>query len=175
MKMDWREQVVLVTGGTGSFGRRFTKIMLEEFKPKKLIIFSRDELKQMEMRAAYDDRGDSPMRYFIGDVRDRDRLVRAMHGVTIFVHAAALKQVPACEYNPFEAVQTNILGSKSSTRLFCVPIKRSVRQISTVPQSSAPRSFLSMVMPTLVARAVGSQQRVTGTLLVVAAALFHYS
>ena len=113
MKMDWREQVVLVTGGTGSFGRRFTKIMLEEFKPKKLIIFSRDELKQMEMRAAYDDRGDSPMRYFIGDVRDRDRLVRAMHGVTIVVHAAALKQVPACEYNPFEAVQTNILGSKN--------------------------------------------------------------
>src|SRR5437773_11460000 len=89
MKMDWREQVVLVTGGTGSFGRRFTKIMLEEFKPKKLIIFSRDELKQMEMRAAYDDRGDSPMRYFIGDVRDRDRLVRAMHGVTIVVHGSA--------------------------------------------------------------------------------------
>src|SRR6266851_1887696 len=82
LKMDWREQVVLVTGGTGSFGRRFTKIMLEEFKPKKLIIFSRDELKQMEMRAVHDDRGDSPMRYFIGDVRDRDRLVRAMNGVT---------------------------------------------------------------------------------------------
>jgi UDP-N-acetylglucosamine 4,6-dehydratase len=111
--MDWHEQVVLVTGGTGSFGRRFTKIMLEEFKPKKLIVFSRDELKQMEMRALYDDQGDSPMRYFIGDVRDRDRLIRAMNGVTIVIHAAALKQVPACEYNPFEAVQTNILGSKN--------------------------------------------------------------
>lgn len=111
--MDWREQVVLVTGGTGSFGRRFTKIMLEEYKPNKVIVFSRDELKQMEMRAIHDDRGDSPVRYFIGDVRDRDRLVRAMKGVTVVVHAAALKQVPACEYNPFEAVQTNILGSKN--------------------------------------------------------------
>jgi UDP-N-acetylglucosamine 4,6-dehydratase len=111
--MDWREQVVLVTGGTGSFGRHFAKIMLDEFKPKKLIVFSRDELKQMEMRAVYDDQGDSPMRYFIGDVRDRDRLIRAMNGVTVVVHAAALKQVPACEYNPFEAVQTNILGSKN--------------------------------------------------------------
>src|SRR5712691_6134665 len=103
----------MVTGGTGSFDRRFTKIMLEEFKPKKLIIFSRDELKQMEMLASHTDRGDSPMRYFIGDVRDRDRLMRAMKDVTLVIHAAALKQVPACEYNPFEAVQTNILGSKN--------------------------------------------------------------
>jgi UDP-N-acetylglucosamine 4,6-dehydratase/5-epimerase len=111
--LNWNNEVVLVTGGTGSFGRRFTKIMLEEFKPKKLIIFSRDELKQMEMRASHTDRGDSPMRYFIGDVRDRDRLMRAMKDVTLVIHAAALKQVPACEYNPFEAVQTNILGSKN--------------------------------------------------------------
>jgi UDP-N-acetylglucosamine 4,6-dehydratase len=111
--MDWREEIVLVTGGTGSFGRHFTKVMLAEYKPKKLIIFSRDEVKQMEMRAIYDDTGDSPVRYFIGDVRDYDRLRRAMNGVTTVIHAAALKQVPACEYNPFEAVKTNILGSKN--------------------------------------------------------------
>lgn len=111
--MDWREEIILVTGGTGSFGRHFTKVMLAEYKPKKLIIFSRDEVKQMEMRAIYDDTGDSPVRYFIGDVRDYDRLRRAMNGVTTVIHAAALKQVPACEYNPFEAVKTNILGSKN--------------------------------------------------------------
>ena len=111
--MNWRDEAILVTGGTGSFGRRFAKVMLEEYRPKKLIILSRDEVKQMEMRAVYDDTGDSPVRYFIGDVRDFDRLRRAMNGVTTVIHAAALKQVPACEYNPFEAVKTNILGSKN--------------------------------------------------------------
>ena len=107
--MDWKNQVVLVTGGTGSFGKKFTKILLEERQPKKVIIFSRDELKQHEMQVG--GFNNERLRYFIGDVRDRERLVRAMHGVDIVVHAAALKQVPACEYNPMEAIKTNIMGT----------------------------------------------------------------
>jgi UDP-N-acetylglucosamine 4,6-dehydratase len=107
--MDWKNQVVLVTGGTGSFGKKFTKILLEEKQPKKVIIFSRDELKQHEMQVGgYNQEN---LRYFIGDIRDRERLLRAMHGVDIVVHAAALKQVPACEYNPMEAIKTNIMGT----------------------------------------------------------------
>lgn len=109
--MDWKNQIVLVTGGTGSFGRKFVEIMLEEHNPAKLIIFSRDELKQHEMRLAGFDHIN--LRYFIGDVRDLNRLNRAMQGVDIVVHAAALKQVPACEYNPMEAIKTNILGSSN--------------------------------------------------------------
>ena len=109
--MDWTNKVILITGGTGSFGKKFTKILLAEKNPKKVIIFSRDELKQHEMRVA--GYNDPRLRYFIGDVRDRERLVRAMHGVDIVVHAAALKQVPACEYNPMEAIKTNILGSSN--------------------------------------------------------------
>ena len=109
--MNWNDKVVLITGGTGSFGKKMTAILLAEQKPKKIIIFSRDELKQHEMRVAgYDD---ERLRYFIGDVRDRDRLVRAMHGVNVVVHAAALKQVPACEYNPMEAIKTNIIGTSN--------------------------------------------------------------
>jgi UDP-N-acetylglucosamine 4,6-dehydratase len=111
--LNWREQVVLLTGGTGSFGQRFTAAMLKKYQPRKLVIFSRDELKQHEMRQRFPDTGDSPIRYFIGDVRDSERLRRAFHGVDVVIHAAALKQVPACEYNPFEAVQTNILGAKN--------------------------------------------------------------
>jgi UDP-N-acetylglucosamine 4,6-dehydratase len=107
--MDWNDKIILVTGGTGSFGRQFIEIMLQEFHPAKLIVFSRDELKQHEMRVAGYDH--PSLRYFLGDVRDVDRLRRAMHGVDIVVHAAALKQVPACEYNPMEAIKTNILGS----------------------------------------------------------------
>lgn len=109
MTMDWTKSVVLVTGGTGSFGKKFIKVMLEEYHPSKIIVFSRDELKQHEMRVAgYDD---PTLRYFIGDVRDEQRLRRAFEGVDVVVHAAALKQVPACEYNPSEAIKTNILGS----------------------------------------------------------------
>ncbi|MBI1793565.1 MAG: UDP-N-acetylglucosamine 4,6-dehydratase (inverting) [Chloroflexi bacterium] len=109
--MDWKNQVVLITGGTGSFGKKFIEIMLKEHQPKKLIIFSRDELKQYEMQAAGFNH--PSLRYFIGDIRDRERLVRAMHGVDIVVHAAALKQVPACEYNPMEAIKTNIMGTSN--------------------------------------------------------------
>lgn len=105
------DKVVLVTGGTGSFGHKFTEIVLGRYKPKKLIVFSRDELKQHEMRQRWSDQEGSCVRYFIGDVRDRERLHRAFDGVDIVVHAAALKQVPACEYNPLEAVKTNVLGA----------------------------------------------------------------
>ena len=109
--MDWKSKTVLVTGGTGSFGRKFVGVMLADHKPAKLIVFSRDELKQHEMREAGFD--DPSMRYFIGDVRDRMRLRRAMQGVDVVVHAAALKQVPAAEYNPIEAIMTNIMGARN--------------------------------------------------------------
>jgi UDP-N-acetylglucosamine 4,6-dehydratase len=109
--MNWSDQVVLVTGGTGSFGRKFVEIMLRDYHPAKLIVFSRDELKQHEMRMTGFDH--PTLRYFIGDVRDLSRLNRAMHGVNMVVHAAALKQVPACEYNPLEAIKTNIMGSSN--------------------------------------------------------------
>jgi UDP-N-acetylglucosamine 4,6-dehydratase/5-epimerase len=109
--MNWNDKVVLVTGGTGSFGKKFVEIMLKEYQPAKLIIFSRDELKQHEMRVSGFDH--PSLRYFIGDVRDQQRLHRAMHSVDIVIHAAALKQVPACEYNPMEAIKTNILGSSN--------------------------------------------------------------
>ncbi|MEX1337617.1 UDP-N-acetylglucosamine 4,6-dehydratase (inverting) [Hydrogenibacillus schlegelii] len=104
-----KEKTVLVTGGTGSFGQRFVATVLQE-SVKKVIIFSRDELKQYEMAQSFDD---PRIRFFIGDVRDKERLYRAFDGVDIVVHAAALKQVPAAEYNPFEAVKTNIIGTQN--------------------------------------------------------------
>ena len=110
--MNWKEKTVLVTGGTGSFGKKFIRLMLDEYQPKKIIVFSRDELKQHEMRTTGG--FDHPsIRYFIGDIRDRDRLMTAFYGVDIVVHTAALKQVPACEYNPMEAIKTNIMGSSN--------------------------------------------------------------
>ena len=109
--IDWPNTTVLVTGGTGSFGKMFTNVALNELKVKKLIVFSRDELKQHEMRNSGFDFPN--IRYFIGDVRDRARLTRALQGVDVVVHAAALKQVPACEYNPIEAVLTNVMGARN--------------------------------------------------------------
>lgn len=109
--MDWKDKVILITGGTGSFGKKFIQIMQEEYQPRKIIVFSRDELKQHQMRV--NGFSQENMRYFIGNVRDLPRLRRAMDGVNIVIHAAALKQVPACEYNPMEAVKTNILGSSN--------------------------------------------------------------
>lgn len=103
-------KVVLVTGGTGSFGNAFTRYVLENYNPKKVIIYSRDEYKQFVMRNNFKDY-DEKIRYFIGDVRDEARLKRALNGVDYIIHAAALKQVPACEYNPMEAVKTNIDGA----------------------------------------------------------------
>lgn len=104
-------KVVLITGGTGSFGKKMTQIVLENYKPKKLIIFSRDELKQFEMSQMWNTKKYPSIRYFLGDVRDKDRLIRAFHGVDYIIHAAALKQVPAAEYNPAEFIKTNVLGA----------------------------------------------------------------
>lgn len=104
---------ILISGGTGSFGRKFAKIILKRFKPRRIIIFSRDEVKQQEMRADLPDHPGGPMRYFIGDIRDRERLYRAFRGVNIVIHAAALKQVPTAEYNPLEVIKTNILGASN--------------------------------------------------------------
>ena len=109
--MEWINKNILVTGGTGSFGRKFIEVIMAEYHPARLIVYSRDELKQHEMRTAGFDHPN--LRYFIGDVRDLHRLRRALNGVDLVVHAAALKQVPACEYNPMEAVKTNILGSSN--------------------------------------------------------------
>jgi UDP-N-acetylglucosamine 4,6-dehydratase len=103
-------KTILVTGGTGSFGKKFAEVVLRDHHPEKIIIFSRDELKQQEMRESFDS---AQLRFFIGDVRDQDRLRRAMHGIDVVVHAAALKQVPACEYNPMEAVKTNVEGGQN--------------------------------------------------------------
>jgi UDP-N-acetylglucosamine 4,6-dehydratase/5-epimerase len=106
-------KTILITGGTGSFGKKFIKTILNKYNLNKVIVFSRDELKQFEMQQILPDNDKTPMRYFIGDVRDYHRLKMAMTGVDIVIHAAALKQVPACEYNPFEAVKTNIIGGQN--------------------------------------------------------------
>lgn len=133
--MDWKNLSILITGGTGSFGRKFVEIVLREYKPRRLIVFSRDELKQHEMRQVFDDRvPGSPIRYFIGDVRDRERLYRAFVGVDVIVHAAALKQVPACEYNPFEAVKTNVLGAQNVIE---AAIDRGVKKVIAISTDKA--------------------------------------
>lgn len=126
-------KVVLVTGGTGSFGRKFVDIVLNKYKPSKLIVFSRDELKQFEMQQVFNP-DKYPIRYFLGDIRDKDRLYRAFEGVDVIVHAAALKQVPALEYNPFEAVQTNIIGGQN---IINAAIDRRVKKIIVLSTDKA--------------------------------------
>ena len=106
------DKTILVTGGTGSFGKAFTKYVLTHYNPRKIIIYSRDEFKQFLMQGEFQEYA-KKLRFFIGDVRDRERLQRAMEGVDYVIHAAALKQVPACEYNPAEAIKTNIHGAQN--------------------------------------------------------------
>ena len=126
------DRTVLVTGGTGSFGQRFAEIVLTQHRPRKLIVLSRDELKQSEMRQRF---GDHPaLRFFLGDVRDRDRLLRAFHGVDVVIHAAALKQVPAAEYNPWECVRTNIQGAQN---VIDAAIDRGVRRVIALSSDKA--------------------------------------
>jgi len=132
--MNFEQQSILVTGGTGSFGNKFVEIVLREHNPRRLIVFSRDELKQHDMRCRFPDGPGSPMRYFLGDVRDRERLHRAFHAVNVVVHAAALKQVPACEYNPFEAVQTNIIGAKN---IIDAAIDQGVKKVIAISSDKA--------------------------------------
>jgi UDP-N-acetylglucosamine 4,6-dehydratase len=104
------DKSILITGGTGSFGKQYTKTILDRYKPKRIVIYSRDELKQFEMQQTYND---PCMRYFIGDVRDKERMTMAMRGIDYVIHAAALKQVPAAEYNPTECIRTNINGAEN--------------------------------------------------------------
>jgi UDP-N-acetylglucosamine 4,6-dehydratase len=104
-------KVILITGGTGSFGKKFTEIILNQYNPEKVIILSRGELKQAEMKSKFGN--NSKIRFFIGNVRDKERLYRAFDGVDYVVHAAALKRVPGCEYNPFEAIKTNVMGAQN--------------------------------------------------------------
>ena len=120
--------VVLITGGTGSFGRKYTKTVLERYRPRKIVIYSRDELKQFEMQQVFDQ---DCMRYFIGDVRDAKRLVQAMQGADYVIHAAALKQVPAAEYNPTECIKTNIHGAENVIEAAIANDVRKVIALST--------------------------------------------
>jgi UDP-N-acetylglucosamine 4,6-dehydratase len=128
------DKVVLVTGGTGSFGKKFTEIVLRRYQPRKLIIFSRDELKQHEMQQRFGQERYDCMRYFVGDVRDRDRLYRAFDGVDVVIHAAALKQVPTAEYNPLEAVKTNVLGAAN---VIDAAIDRNVKRVLALSTDKA--------------------------------------
>jgi len=113
MENNINNKTILITGGTGSFGKTFVDTYLKKYKPKKIIIYSRDELKQSEMERKFSDTKNTQLRYFLGDVRDLPRLKMAMHDVDIVVHAAALKHVPIAEYNPFEFIKTNIIGAQN--------------------------------------------------------------
>src|SRR5580704_10930861 len=128
------DKVVLLTGGTGSFGKAFISSVLKKHKPRKLIVYSRDELKQFEMRRLFDEKTLPAIRYFIGDVRDRERLYRAFDGVDVVIHAAALKQVPAAEYNPLEAIRTNILGAAN---VIDAAIDRNVKSVIALSTDKA--------------------------------------
>ncbi len=127
----FNNQTILITGGTGSFGKKYIQIILERYKPKKIIVFSRDELKQFEMQQNYND---SCMRYFIGDVRDQSRLMEAMEGVDYVIHAAAMKQVPAAEYNPMECIKTNIHGAENVIK---AAIKNNVKKVIALSTDKA--------------------------------------
>ncbi len=121
---------ILITGGTGSFGNKMTEILLQKFSPNKIIIFSRDEFKQFNMQRKFSVSKYPCMRYFIGDIRDYDRINTALTGVDIVFHAAALKQVPAMEYNPNEAIKTNIFGSQNVIR---AAMNNNVERVVPIP------------------------------------------
>ena len=127
----FNNQTILITGGTGSFGRKYVQVLLERYRPKKIIIFSRDELKQFEMQQQYNE---PCMRYFIGDVRDQARLSEAMEDVDYVIHAAAMKQVPAAEYNPMECIKTNIYGAENVIK---AAIKNNVKKIIALSTDKA--------------------------------------
>ena len=127
----FNNSTILITGGTGSFGKKYAQVILEKYKPKKIIIFSRDELKQFEMKQIF---SDSCMRYFIGDVRDLSRVEEAMEGVDYVIHAAAMKQVPAAEYNPMECIKTNIYGAENVIK---ASIKNNVKKVIALSTDKA--------------------------------------
>ena len=127
----FNNSTILITGGTGSFGKKYAQVILEKYKPKKIIIFSRDELKQFEMKQKF---SDSCMRYFIGDVRDLSRVEEAMEGVDYVIHAAAMKQVPAAEYNPMECIKTNIYGAENVIK---ASIKNNVKKVIALSTDKA--------------------------------------
>jgi UDP-N-acetylglucosamine 4,6-dehydratase len=129
----FNDKVILITGGTGSFGKKCTEIILKKYNPRKLIIFSRDELKQYEMSQVFP-MGKYPMRYFLGDVKDKERLNRALQGVDHVIHTAALKQVPTLEYNPFEAVKTNIIGAQN---IINVAIDQGIKRVIALSTDKA--------------------------------------
>ncbi len=132
--LDLNDKSVLVTGGTGSFGKHFVKTVIEQYKPRRLIIFSRDELKQYEMEQVFPIAQHPFMRYFIGDVRDRDRLEMAMRDVDYVIHAAALKQVPTAEYNPFECIRTNVFGAEN---VVYAALRRNVHRVIALSTDKA--------------------------------------
>ena len=130
----FNDKTILITGGTGSFGKKCTEMILKRYNPRKLIIFSRDELKQFEMSQNFSESKYPCLRYFIGDVRDKERLHRAFRGVDYIIHAAALKQVPAAEYNPFEAVKTNVIGAQN---IIDVAIDQGVKRVLALSTDKA--------------------------------------
>jgi len=132
--LDLNDKSVLVTGGTGSFGKHFVKTVIANYKPRRLIIFSRDELKQYEMEQTFPMAQHPFLRFFIGDVRDRDRLDMAMRDVDYVIHAAALKQVPTAEYNPFECIRTNVFGAEN---VVSAALRRNVRKVIALSTDKA--------------------------------------
>jgi UDP-N-acetylglucosamine 4,6-dehydratase len=132
--LDLNDKSVLVTGGTGSFGKHFVKTVIENYKPRRLVIYSRDELKQYEMQQLFPMDQHPFMRYFIGDVRDRDRLDMALNNIDYVIHAAALKQVPTAEYNPFECIRTNVFGAEN---LVYAALRRNVRKVIALSTDKA--------------------------------------
>jgi len=133
--IDWKNSGILITGGTGSFGRKFVEIILRDHpEVRRVVVYSRDELKQFEMSQVFPTDRFPQIRYFVGDVRDKDRLYRALEEIDIVVHTAALKQVPTCEYNPFEAVRTNILGAQNVIE---ASIDRGVRRVVALSSDKA--------------------------------------